>query len=157
MSRLYLVRHGQAAWISPDEQRPLTAQGVSQMHAALDLYVERIVGPLSLWVSPYLRAQQSAKIVLQRLTPAAEVLATESCSCLTPDSDPHALLAELQHWSGNGDLMLVGHNPLLTRLLNLLLGTQAGRHHLGTSALAALDLPVVAAGCAELRWLHPGH
>lgn len=157
MSRLYLLRHGQAAWISPDEQRPLTEQGVSQTLAMLDLYAERIESPLSLWVSPYLRAQQSAELVRQRLIPAVEVLSTEDRDCLTPDCDPQRLLAELQRWSGARDLMLVGHNPLLTRLLNLLLGEPAGRYHLGTSALVALELPVVAAGCAELLWLHSGH
>ena len=153
MSSLYLLRHGQAAWVDPDAARPLTSAGERHTRAVLDTYRARIAAPLELWVSPLLRAQQSADLVGAALA----VRERRTCDWLTPDSEPAHVLAQLQQWPGEGGLMLVAHNPLLSRLLNLLLDSPPGRYPLGTSALAALELPVVAAGCAELRWLHSGH
>lgn len=70
-------------------------------------------------------------------------------------------LAERMETKSVQSLMLIGHNPLLSDLVGLLIdGHDAGQigrdRYLGTSNIVCLQLEVIAAGCAELEhWFKP--
>ena len=98
--------------------------------------------------SPYPRALQTADIAAETLSWKQDI--AES-SLLTPESSPQQLLEWIDSESGN--LFLVGHNPLLSRTLNLLIGAETGREHMDTSSLAAIQFDVSAPSCGELLWL----
>jgi phosphohistidine phosphatase len=120
---LYLMRHGIALaaddpTMTHDSERPLTGKGVRRMRRAarglgrLDIPFDGIL------TSPVLRARQSAEIV-------AAALGLESCleevSGLAPESTVERLLSDLARFHDRQHLLLVGHEPLLSKTIGSLL------------------------------------
>lgn len=135
--KLWLLRHGEAGPGVPDAQRSLTARGRADVLSVARQWQTEQPQPAQVWVSPLLRAQQTWQIVQQAL-PIQAPVRTESA--LVPEADPALLLALLteQH----EDVLLVGHNPLLSDLLSLLVEgfSRAGRVPvMGTSHLVSLS------------------
>lgn len=113
--KLYLLRHGEAeAYSLNDKSRALTERGITHAQMAANWLAKVVDGPVSLWASPYLRTQQTAK-------PIAEALAVDIVNheCLTPDMTPQKVVDELIHEQGN--IILVTHLPLVGRLASLLM------------------------------------
>ena len=114
--RLYLVQHGEAKREEEDPARPLTDRGreeverVSSYAAKIGVRVERILH------SGKLRARQTAEIMAKHLKPPKGV---ERADGLEPLADPKVWAERLR--GVEGDLMLVGHLPHLSRLTSLLL------------------------------------
>lgn len=121
---LYLLRHGLAAkpaatHLHTDRQRPLTAEGVKKVKRvaaavrAMDLSFDLILS------SPFLRARQTAEIVADALKAEKRLQFTE---LLAASANPKALAEHLAHLRPDRrSVLLVGHEPLLTSLLSLLL------------------------------------
>ena len=122
--RLSLLRHGIAvergsSGDEDDGERSLTAKGERRMRRsaegmlALGLTYDLILS------SPYLRARQTADIVAQILKTAEGIHLSDR---LTPAGSPRQLLAALQteyrEWQ---EILLVGHEPYLSRLISTLL------------------------------------
>lgn len=147
--RLWLLRHGEAGPGVPDAQRSLTARGRADVLSVARQWQVEQPQPVQVWVSPLLRAQQTWQIVQQALSIQAPVR-TEPA--LVPEADPVLLLALLaeQH----EDTLLVGHNPLLSDLLSLLVEgfSRAGRVPvMGTSHLVGLSGSLPEAGVLRLE------
>jgi 2,3-bisphosphoglycerate-dependent phosphoglycerate mutase len=64
VTNVYLVRHAEAGW-SPDEMRPLTAEGREQARAVADALVP--LGPDAIYSSPYTRARQTVEPLAARI------------------------------------------------------------------------------------------
>lgn len=154
--KLYLIRHGEAAWTEPDSDRALTIQGQENSLSLFEQHQDSWSGVNQVWVSPYRRAQESYQLLSSFV---AEDIQQTTSRLLTPDTSPVKLLAKLAEmpWKDQDALALVAHNPLLSKLLNLLTGQPNGFYQLGTSGIAALDLAVMSAGCAELSWIETGY
>jgi phosphohistidine phosphatase len=111
----YLVRHGEAVAQGADGQRPLTPAGrqgvarVAQAAAARSITISEIVH------SGILRAQETADILAEYLSPPNGVRAMDG---LSPQDDPVFVKAELE--GAQHPLMLVGHLPYMGRLAGLL-------------------------------------
>jgi phosphohistidine phosphatase len=153
--RLSLLRHGIAADSgSPayehDSDRPLTPKGERRMRRiAKGIQASGFSYDLIL-SSPYLRAQQTAGIVTQVLiTPEGVVLA----EALTPEGNPRQLVEALRtDHRERQDVLLVGHEPYLSRLISTLL---TGGPNLSVmmkrGGLCALDVETLRFGrCASL-------
>lgn len=150
--KLWVLRHGEAAaQAATDALRPLTDHGRKQvLNNAAHLLGQPLAGILA---SPYLRAQQTAQLVQQALGGA---LALHTVPWLTPDGDAEHVLAALDSEYGQGDWLLVSHQPLVGTLLGLLeRGELASPWPMGTAALAALEGEGPWAGLMTLRALHP--
>ena len=92
--------------------------------------------------SPYIRARETAEIAKQILGFSGQISLSNA---LVPDSHTETVWDEIRLQSqslnaAGSQLLLVGHNPLLSDLLMVLLG--AGEHgmDLKTAALACVDL-----------------
>jgi phosphohistidine phosphatase len=121
---LSLLRHGIAvergsSGDEDDSERSLTAKGERRMRRsaegmlALGLRYDLILS------SPYLRARQTAEIVAQILKTAEGLHLTDR---LTPAGSPRQLLEALHtEYRERQDVLLVGHEPYLSRLLSTLL------------------------------------
>lgn len=155
---LYLLRHGLAVergtpGFEDDTARPLTDQGRKQLRSAaaamkkMGLRFDRILS------SPLRRAQQTAEIVARELKLKKRLAYTEA---LAPGSHPRKLVAELARpKSPSNRVLLVGHEPDLSRLLSLWVtgGTQL-RMDLKKGGLAKMEAEKPASGqCATLIWL----
>jgi phosphohistidine phosphatase len=155
---LLVVRHGIAedrvAFAKTgkgDEERPLTADGRRKL-ARCARGLRRLVPSIDLLAtSTLVRATQTADV----LGEAYRGLRTVRLAELAPDAKPAALLPWLRAQRRRPTVAIVGHEPHLSAVVELLLaGGSAGFLELrkGGACLVSLAGPA-AAGGAELRWL----
>lgn len=149
---LFILRHGQAeAYNANDASRQLVERGRNQVAQIVQLSLNDLQFLNQIWVSPYVRAQQTAQIAAGYLNAVQQY----SQDLLLPETDPQLLIRQLQA-SESKSLLLVSHQPLVSRLVDILCGAAPGYHSMGTAALACIDLEVPGAGLGHLRWLrHP--
>jgi len=118
---VYFLRHGNAgerrANPVQDEKRPLDKEGIEQCRyvgrllSSLDTHVDLILS------SPLKRATQSASMVGNEI---AYELQIELTPALRPGASYEAFRQLLHSLSGLEAVMVVGHNPNLSRFLSLL-------------------------------------
>ena len=152
--KLYLLRHGQAGsrhrWKGDDSARPLTGRGKQRMkrEAAtirkMDLRLDLIL------TSPLARAQQTAEIVAEALGLGSRLVTD---SRLAPGFGPRQLRALLVKHRRATALMLVGHEPDLSRTISHLIG--GGRLDVKKGALALVELKDRVSPAGRLVWLIP--
>ena len=114
--RVYLVQHGEAKSKDQDPQRPLTDQGTADVRKVADLLAPIGLTVRGIWHSGKARAAQTAQLL------AAAVAAVEGVTRrddLSP-KDPVEPLREAIE-SSDGDVMLVGHLPFMSKLASRLL------------------------------------
>ena len=141
--KLGLLRHGEAGHASRDALRELTPRGWLDARRIGDLIHARQALPALVWVSPLLRAQQTAEAVFHACGQPAYL---KEQPLLIPEADLSALMQALE--SIDGDILLIGHNPILSELLSLLTGQRTPM--LSTSNVAWLEGDMAAAGCMRL-------
>jgi phosphohistidine phosphatase len=112
----FLVRHGEARLDREDSRRPLSARGRRQVEKIARAAAAKEIDVAEILHSGKLRAQETAEILAEFLSPARQI---REISGLSPEDDPFVLKAELE--TAGASLMLVGHLPHLSRLTALLL------------------------------------
>jgi phosphohistidine phosphatase len=151
---IYVLRHGIAVergtpGFKKDSDRPLTKEGEEKMYQiaeamlAMELKFDLILS------SPLVRAEQTAKIVAGELD--EEVTFTDF---LSPDGNVLELIREINDEKPQR-VLLVGHEPDLSRLISLLVtgGTDASIE-LKKSGLCKLTADKLTFGqCCTLNWL----
>jgi len=151
---IYILRHGiaierGAPGYKKDRDRPLTKEGeektqqIAEAMLAMGLKFDLILS------SPYLRAEQTARIVAAELD--EEITFTDF---LTPDGNVLELLREINDEKPQ-QVLLVGHEPDLSRLISVLVtgdGNAAIELKKGGLCKLTADSPVFGR-CATLNWL----
>lgn len=146
---VYLMRHGEAEpKAAKDEARQLTRAGVLASRDVATRFLSRAPIVDKAFVSPLERARQTAAAFRVGLPN----LRFESQEMLKPDADVHALLDMLGQ-SGGTHILLVGHNPCLSKLMCLMLDgiTETGRH-MGTSDLVCISMEDAIPGFGEILY-----
>lgn len=155
---LYLLRHGIAderdsEKYPDDSKRPLTEEGIKKFREAaagaknLNLEFDLIL------TSPYTRARQTAELFAKAFK-AEKKLKEERA--LEADASYRNLSRELnKHGEKAGSIVLVGHEPYLSRFLSyLLIGDEQIGIELKKGGLAKITPgDSVEGGGAELNWL----
>ncbi len=140
-------------WRKADSDRPLTSEGVRKMKKEarglkhLDLKVDWIL------TSPYRRAYDTAMIVAKELKLKKNLKATR---LLASDGDPKGLVRHLGlHFRSWESVMLVGHEPYLSRLISVLVtGTPHAAIELDKGGLVKLSTDSLSYDrSATLQWL----
>ena len=145
MKRLILLRHAKSSWSEdglPDSERPLSGRGerdAPRMGARLH---ERGTRPDLVLSSPALRARETAKLVAQAIDYPVDAIRVEPSLYLAAPKEILALVAEQADTVDC--LLVVGHNPGLTELTNLLLPA-LNLANLPTAGTVVLD-------CATESW-----
>lgn len=146
--RLYLIRHAEAEDPPSDEldpQRRLTARGRRQAERAaaflgrLDLKLEAI------WHSPLVRAVRTAGILAKSVASRQGRIKRRGIAPLDPVGPVAKELAKTE-----ADLMIVGHEPFLSRLAGRLV---AGTVAFGNAGPVCLERS--AKGTWKVRWAMP--
>jgi phosphohistidine phosphatase len=154
---LYLLRHGLA--VEPgtpgynDSERPLIPKGrrklekIGDAMAAMKLEFDLVLS------SPYLRARQTAEIVVGALKLHK---VPEFSECLTPSGSIHKLVEVLTHRKpAPEEVLLVGHEPYLSETIALLVSGETGFGVVmkkgGLCKVSAESLR--ASRCGRLEWL----
>lgn len=133
-----LVRHGKAEPKKegqPDDERRLTEHGRVALSNAFPTSFSLLdppIGDIQLWVSPTVRARQTAKEVSRVVT----VTATEEHQCLR-DQDVEAFLDEVDA-TDDGMIIAVGHVPFMNDVSGVLCGAKLP---FGPGAVAAIEIP----------------
>ena len=152
--RLYVMRHGDALMDAPrDSLRPLSRLGHDQSidsaeYLKTELAANKPIG--AILASPYLRAQETTKNVVNTLGYSGEVI---TCEQITPEDSPDNVIQLLSNYESSGVVLMVSHQPLVSSLIGrLLTGNYYDGVSMGTATIACLDMAVVGAGMAELVW-----
>ena len=118
--RLYLIRHGEAAPEEVDPNRPLTPKGRRQAERVASFLRPLGISVSAVWHSGKLRAAQTAEILASGVNSTSGVLERKGLGPMDP-VDPVREAVE----KADGDLMVVGHLPLLEKLASsLVLGSE---------------------------------
>ena len=148
---VFFLRHGEAGSGAADRQRPLTERGRRQIEAVVDQQKTTLNSISHIYSSDYSRAKNTALIVVEAL----EIdISIEIVPWLIPNTDLQLFIDKIG--SLKDDVLLVGHNPLLTNAINSLAGYSPGREFLDTGMMAAIEYDVAAIGCGELLWIRGG-
>lgn len=157
--KVYLLRHAKAEPGYPDAGRRLAGKGrLDAERLGSFLRGKEDFRPGEAWVSPLVRAGETAGIFLQALNPEGRgPLVERTEDLLEPERDPKPIIESLGGMGRN--VLLVGHNPNLEILFSLLVSGQrsGARIHLKTCVLVCLEwLPWAApgvSGTCSLRWI----
>jgi len=112
---LYLIQHGEAKSEAQDPQRPLTERGREEVQRVAAFAARAGLKVRQIRHSGKRRAEETASILAEHLSPAEGVLAVPG---LAPMDDVHPIAQALQ--KETAPLMLVGHLPFMDRLAGLL-------------------------------------
>lgn len=152
--RVHVFRHGIAEDATPgqdDSTRRLTPRGIEKLHRILRTAREAGVRPDTILTSPYVRAVQTAEAAKEALGFEGELIETEA---LVPYQTPFDLWREILVHRSSGELMVVGHNPLLSDFVCFLTGTPSYGIALKKGAIAMVDvLPSSPRPQGSLIWL----
>jgi phosphohistidine phosphatase len=137
----------------PDAERQLTKKGRKQARR-LAKGLRRLLGRASLVSSPYVRAVQTAEILLEELRKEGESelsIADELRSGVTPE----AAAAWLAQQDPEATLVVVGHEPDCSRLMAYLTSAGGSAYaRFGKAGACLVQCPAApAAGQGELIWL----
>ena len=148
---LYLLRHGEAESVATDSAgRQLTEAGHEEVENVARQFAARHVNLDRCLVSPALRAQQTARTFLDQIFHPPAVETVDALDPTHRAADAMAVLDNIK----DSNILLVGHNPLLSELLALL--TDGNIDHmriLETGNLACVSLDIVGLGMGDCAWI----
>lgn len=154
--QLYILRHGQAEQeITTDDARNLTARGRTDVAAIIKSAASDLKSVQEIWVSSFVRAQQTAQIAYSFLTQQGANVLLKTTDLLIPEADPYEFFNTLQDTQMESILM-VSHQPFVGQTIDLLCDSYEGLHAMHPGSLACVDCEIVAVKMGKLRWLrHP--
>jgi len=147
---LYLMRHGIAVTagdpgVESDAARSLTPKGIKRMHRQargmrrLGLSFDIVL------TSPLVRARQTAVIIAETLRLKDQL---EELAELAPQHSVDQLVTALARFNDPEDLLIVGHEPLLSYAFSYFMG---GKNQVGLT----VDLKKGSIGCIGIDALPP--
>jgi phosphohistidine phosphatase len=155
---LYILRHAIAEerdenTYPDDSLRPLSAKGKKKMARIAEHLKDMGVQIDLILSSPYVRAHDTARIVLEAFDLKKKQLAFSDH--LTPSGFAKDLIAEINEKYPFDNLMLVGHEPYLSDLIAVLVsGDPSMSITVKKGGLCRLSIDKLAyEKCATLEWL----
>lgn len=141
MKTLIIVRHGKSSWAYPDLEdfyRPLKPRGINDAFSIGEELVRLNVFPDLILSSPAIRAMNTAIIIARKLDfPLQRIRANES---IYEASTYHLINLISNVEDSNETLMIFGHNPSFTSLVNQL--QEEALYNLPTCGVISIELPI---------------
>ena len=140
MKTLLLMRHGKSSWKDgkhgEDKLRPLNKKGEKDAHKMVELLAEKKLFPQVILTSTALRARQTANVFLVHCYGEINFIALDDLFM----AEPPALREVLRSVPDRAEkVMIIGHNPGLETLLQVLTGAVES---LSPGSIAYLELPI---------------
>lgn len=136
--QVFLIRHAHAmdeTLLVGDAHRPLSAQGRIQAKRLGEKLRWYDCGITHVWSSPLVRAVQTAELVVAGFD---EDTALEIVPALAPDGSVRTAIASLRLLPPDASVMMVGHEPSMSSIGALLLGTAGDFSALGKAEAARI-------------------
>lgn len=149
--RLYILRHGQAEsyQVDSDEQRQLTEFGIAQVKKIAQEFKAKGEGLDAIFVSPYVRAQQTSAIFIEEF---GDVAKRENSSLIRP----YGQCMDVSSWlyeQPYDAILLVTHQPFAYDLIDFLSDAPLPMNFsMSTATLAALEGDILSGACCQFRW-----
>jgi phosphohistidine phosphatase len=137
--RIYVLRHGIAEDAPPggaDGDRALTHEGKQKLRSVLERAQRAGVRPSVILTSPLKRAVETAEIAQSILDVEQDLVRTNA---LVPSGSPERVWKELRARKAE-QVLITGHEPLLSTLVAFLLGCDALLVRLKKGALVCVDV-----------------
>jgi len=155
---LYLLRHGIAVepgtpGFENDAERPLIPKGERRLHAAAAAMEKMELSFDLVLSSPLVRAKQTAEIVASEMKLKKRLQFSDA---LAPGGGVKHLIRQLNELKpAPENVLLVGHEPSLSRLISLLVaGDETAAVEMKKGGLCKLEVAELYCGqCAKLAWL----
>lgn len=153
---LFILRHAEAGKSIPssakDLERPLTAEGKEELEDVARTLARLKIKPDRIATSPLRRAKETAAIVAKSFKGRQK---PEVWDELKPEGSKKELYGRLSKLRPESRVLLVGHEPYLTQMINELMGRQGvARIALRKSGLARVSVSSFSPRPeGELRWL----
>ena len=113
---LYILQHGEAVPKEIDPERPLSEHGNRDIRI-LALHMQNMDVQLgNVFHSGKLRAEQSARLIAETLSPEILPVKTEG---LNPNDDPAVIIGDIEQMNEN--ILIASHMPFVSRLCSTLL------------------------------------
>jgi phosphohistidine phosphatase len=122
--QVYLIRHAESVdeTVSRrDPVRSLTAHGRAQARALGDRLRWHDCDPTHVWVSPLVRALQTAELIVAALGCQVTV---EAIPELGPEGSPRDVVTALKGLDATAAVYVIGHEPGLSSVGTLLVGSE---------------------------------
>jgi phosphohistidine phosphatase len=139
VKRLTLLRHAKSSWADDrlaDQDRPLSKRGFADAPVMAERLVARGLKPELILSSPAERARQTAEFVASAFRPSSPAIRQDPAIYLATPGELLRVLAAVSDQIN--ELVLVGHNPGMTELANLMLPDLA-LTNLPTAGAVAID------------------
>ena len=152
-----IMRHGEAGSAVTDQRRELTARGTSEAKkAAVALLAAcsrwSVRPPDELYFSRWVRTTQTARLVAEALG----LESRQSIECLIPGSAASATDRLLEGLDAECHVVLVSHQPLVSRLVDRYSGEPGRVPGLSPAGFATVRMEIPGQGCGELLfWALP--
>lgn len=148
--KLFFLRHGEAAYNKNDDIRELTLQGREDVARVAQSRIAALASVQKVFVSPITRAQQTADIACRVANITAQ---RDTVDWLIHETPLRQALAALVHLEGN--VLLVGHQPLAGKLVESLCGLHTGASSIGTANLVEMEGEALVSNALQL--IHHQH
>lgn len=140
MKVVYFIRHAKSSWEDleiPDHRRDLLPVGRKRTKKIGQWLLQRRVSPDLIISSPATRAHKTAEILAHELSFPEDKIIT--APTLYPGSREHMMDTLYPLPDSMQHIIIVGHNPTLTDVVNSFLGNRQKIFNLPTSAVAAVQ------------------
>ncbi|MGL5889538.1 MAG: SixA phosphatase family protein, partial [Bacteroidia bacterium] len=140
MKTLWLIRHAKSSWqlnTLTDFERPLNERGYRDAYEMPPRVLTGIAKPTHILVSPAVRTYTTAVIVARHLRISSAQFTLCPQLYESGVSDYLAVLRGIDNV--HSDVMLFGHNPVITELCNKLSGSSID--NIPTCGIVRLELP----------------
>ncbi|UJF20172.1 phosphohistidine phosphatase SixA [Vibrio sp. SS-MA-C1-2] len=154
--KVFIMRHGEAqAFAASDSQRPLTARGENESAQMAKWLSSHFPDVDAVWVSPYLRAQQTWKAVSQNITALQSVETIEDITPHGHESDVASFIQATAAVKPLKSLLIISHLPLVGYLsAELVPGLMPPMF--ATSSIVGIDYDIESAA-GTLLWHYAPH
>jgi|SRR5579859_2718914 len=153
--QVHLLRHGTAENIQPgssDFARKLTPAGREEVRHAIER-AHPAIAPTLILSSPFARAVETAQIAAEVAGYKGNIVRTEA---LEPTAAPHQVWNEIRSRPDESQILLAGHEPLLSQLTAFLLNCPTLHVDMRKAMLVRIDMDRLAGKpCGLLKWLLP--
>lgn len=136
--QLSIMRHAKSSWDDlslDDSQRPVLPKGVKRTKRVARKMLDLGCLPDEIWTSPAKRASETAHVFSKELSEASDIRTVPDLYEHSVESISHEVL---KCSNKKNHLLLVGHNPCFSQLVNTL-AKQFVIEWLPTSALVTLE------------------
>ncbi len=151
---LFILRHGEAGnrmtVVEEDSERPLTPDGRAEMQKIAKSLKSIGLQTKQIYTSPLKRARETAEITAKILN----IPTLEEWDELKPDGSKVALYRKLERLEQNSRPILVGHEPYLTSMIGVIIGTKSPKIVLKKGGVGKVRITSFTPRISgELRWL----